>query len=362
MAERAQVQRRINERWVDLGRMVLTPLIAVLAGLAIGSIVVMLQGQNLFSAYAALVRGAFGDQLAITQTLTRAAPIVITGVGVALAFKSGLFNLGGEGQFVLGALVAAITAIYLPMPPLVASLVAIAAGMLAAGLWAGFAGLLEARFGVSLLIVTLLQNYIAVLFAGYLVAAPLRDRTGQGALNQTRTVPENAMLGNLIPGVALHFGLVLGLLAVAGVAFFLSRSVKGFELRMQGLNALFARYSGINTARQTVLAMFLSGSIIGLAGSVETLGVHHRYIEGALTAPQYAWTGLIAALIANSNPWGTLVAGVLLSALQTGATGMELSTGVPYQLSSIIQAVIIIFVAARYGIGPLVARLRERRG
>jgi simple sugar transport system permease protein len=358
MAEHAQQFH--TERWLQWGRMVLAPLVAVVAGLVIGSIIVLLQGQNLLAAYAALIRGAFGDQLAVSSTLTRAAPIVVTGLGTALAFKSGLFNLGGEGQFVLGALATAIVAIYVPLPPIVAPVVALMAGVLAGALWAAVAGVLEAHYGMSLLIVTLLQNYLAVLFAAYLVAAPLRDRSGAGALYQTRMVPTAARLA-FIPGLQLHLGLLLGLLVVVAVALFLARTIKGFELRMMGLNPLFARYSGINTARQTVLAMSLSGAVIGLAGGIETLGVHYRYIEGALTVPQYAWTGLVAALMANSNPWGTLLAGVLLAALQTGASGMELATGVPYQLSNIIQAVIIIFVAARYGFGLLLARLEARR-
>ena len=356
----AQAERRNTERWVQLGRMVLTPLVAILVGLAVGSLVVLLQGQNLLSVYGALLRGAVGDQLAITSTLTRAAPIVVAGLGTALAFRSGLFNLGGEGQLVLGALVTAIVAVYVPLPPVVGVLIALAAGMLAAALWASLAGVLEARYGVSLLIVTLLQNYIAVFFATYLVAAPLQDRSGTGALNQTRSVPEALQLP-FIPGFPLHLGVLVGLLAVVAVALFLARTVRGFELRMMGYNPNFARYSGVNSARQTVLAMFLSGAVIGLAGAIETVGVNYRYIEGAVTVPQYAWTGLVAALMANSNPWGTLVAGVFLAALQTGATGMELTTGVPYQLSSIIQAVIIIFVAARYGFGLLMARLQERR-
>ncbi len=361
MAERAQVQLRNTERRLELGRMVLAPLVAVLAGLAIGSIIILLQGQSLLVAYASLLRGAFGDSLAITSTLTLAAPIVITGVGTALAFKSGLFNLGGEGQLVLGALVAALVPIYLPLPPVAVQVVSIAAGILAGACWAGLAGMLEARYRVSLLIVTLLQNYIAVFFAAYLASGPLRDRSGQGAMDQTREIVASAQLGNFLPGIQLHSGLLLGVLAVVVAALFLARTVKGFELRMMGYNPLFARYSGINAARQTVLAMLLSGGVIGLAGAIETLGVYHRFIAGALTDPQYAWTGLVAALMANSNPWGTLVAGVLLAALQTGASGMELDTGIPYQLSSIIQAVIIIFVAARYGFGLLLVHLRERR-
>ncbi len=357
MAERTQTQLRETERWVELGRLLLAPLVAVVAGLLVGSLVMLLQGQSLLRAYGALLQGAFGSELAITLTLTRAAPIVVAGVGTALALKAGLFNLGGEGQLVLGGLVAVITAAYVPAPGIIAPFIAIAAGMLAGALWAALAGLLEARFRVSLLIMTLLQNYIAVLFATYVVASPLRDRTGLSALNQTQEIPPASRLGGFLPGVQLHLGLLLGLVVVGLVALFLARAVKGFELRMMGLNRRFAAYSGINPARQTVLAMFLSGAVIGLGGAIQTLGVEHRYVEGALTAPQYAWTGLVAALIANSNPWGTLLAGVMLAALQAGATGMELATNVPYELSSIIQAVIIIFVAARYGFGTLLARL-----
>jgi len=361
MAGSAHAQRRNTERWVEVGRMVLAPLVAVIVGLAVGSLAIVLQHQDLLAAYSALIGGAFGNQLAITSTLTLAVPIVVIGVGTALAFKAGLFNLGGEGQLVFGALTTAIVAIDVPLPPIAAPIVAIAAGMLAGGLWSALAGVLEARYRVSLLIVTLLLNYIADLFAQYLVSGPLQDHSGQGALDQTVMVPSNAQFGTFIPTLQLPIGVLIALAAVIAVALFLARTVKGFELRMTGFNPLFARYSGINAARQTVVAMFLSGAVIGLAGGIETLGVTHRFIDGALTDPQYAWTGLVAALMANSNPWGTMVAGVLLAALENGASGMELTTNVPYQVSNIIQAVIIIFVAARYGFGLLLARLSERR-
>lgn len=352
------VQRNTARR-LELGRQVLTPVLAIAAGLAVGSLVVGLQGENVIAAYAALLRGAFGDALAISSTLTLAVPLVLTGLGTALAFRSGLFNLGGEGQLVLGALAAAIVGVYLPLPPMIAPIVALSAGMLAGALWAGLAGVLEARLRVGLLIVTLLQNYIAVLFAAYLVSTPLRDRTGQGAINQTRMVLAQFRLPYL-GETRLHSGLLLTLLAVGLIALFWRRTVLGFELRMMGFNPQFARYSGVPTSRRTIFAMLLSGGMIGFGGGIQTLAVHYRYIDTALTAPGYAYTGLVAALIANANPWGTLVAGILLAALQTGASGMELDTGVPYQLSNIIQAVIIIFVAARTGIGLLLARLEPK--
>ncbi|HAQ06084.1 MAG TPA: ABC transporter permease, partial [Bacillus bacterium] len=249
---------------------------------------------------------------------------------------------------VFGALAAALAALYIPGPGIVKILSALAAGMIGGGLWALLAAWMEAKFKVQLLISTLLLNYVAVLFAGYLVAEPFQDRTGSAALAQTLMVDQAAWLPKLFTGMSVHLGFILAIVCAVILYFILKFTSAGYEIRMLGYNPFFAEYGGVNKTKVLFFSMFFSGGIAGLAGSAEVLGSQYRYVEGALTVPGFAWTGLMAALLANSNPIGTAVAAILLAALQTGAMGMERNTEVPLEIASVIQGVLILFITAKF--------------
>lgn len=273
---------------------------------------------------------------------------MLIGLGVALAFRAGFFNMGSEGQMVLGALSAAVTAIYLPGPAWFKLVAALLAGVIAGGLWSAFAGWLDARFRMNLLITTLLLNYIASLFAGYVVSYPLMDRSGSAAMAQTVMVDKSVWLPKLFQGMSLHAGFLFALLGAIALAWFMRYMVKGYEIRMMGGNPLFASYGGVNRGRLMLYSMFASGGFAGLAGAGEVLGTQYRYLDGALTSPGYAWSGIMATLLAGSNPLGTALAAILLAALQTGGMGVERNTDVPLEVSSIIQAVLILFISAKF--------------
>ncbi|WP_338555359.1 ABC transporter permease [Paenibacillus sp. KS-LC4] len=326
----------------------LQPLLAIVVGLGAGAIAIAIVGGSVTETYAEMWKGAFGSFYFFTNTLSRATPIMLIGLGVALAFRAGFFNMGSEGQMVLGALSAAVTAIYLPGPAWFKLVAALLASVIAGGLWSAFAGWLDARFRMNLLITTLLLNYIASLFAGYVVSYPLMDRSGSAAMAQTVMVDKSVWLPKLFQGMSLHAGFLFALLGAIALAWFMRYMVKGYEIRMMGGNPLFASYGGVNRGRLMLYSMFVSGGFAGLAGAGEVLGTQYRYLDGALTSPGYAWSGIMATLLAGSNPLGTALAAILLAALQTGGMGVERNTDVPLEVSSIIQAVLILFISAKF--------------
>ncbi|MEH7492855.1 ABC transporter permease [Neobacillus niacini] len=337
------LQRKLQQLLSSL----VQPLTAVLIGLLTGAVAISLVGASVLETYKVMWDGAFGNFYFVTATLARATPIIFIGLGLAIAFRAGVFNMGAEGQMVLGAVSAALAALYVPGPGIIKILSALAAGFLAGGLWSLLAGWMETRFKVQLLISTLLLNYVAVLFAGYLVSEPFQDKSGSAALAQTPMIDQMAWLPKLFQGMSVHMGFVIAIVLAIILFIILRFTSLGYEVRMLGYNPFFAEYGGINKIKVLLFSMFFSGGIAGLAGTVEVLGSQYRYVEGSLTVPGYAWTGLMAALLANSNPIGTAVAAILLAALQTGAMGMERNTEVPLEIASVIQGVLILFVTAK---------------
>lgn len=326
----------------------LQPLIAVLVGLLAGAIAIMISGGDVLETYTEALKGAFGGFYFTTNTLTRATPIILVGLGAAFAFRAGFFNLGAPGQMIFGALASALVGLYMPGPGWLVCIAALLAGVAAGGLWSVMAGYFDARFAVNLLISTLLLNYIADLFAGYLVAYPLKDTSGSAAMAQSAMLDKSVWLPKIFSGMPLHLGFVFAVVGSLIIYVLLKRSVAGYEIRMLGGNPLFALYGGINRGSMMIISMFISGGLAGLGGAVEILGSQYRYIDGALTSADYAWTGIMAALLASSNPIGTMIAAVFLAALQTGGMGVERNTEVPLEVGAIIQSVLILFISARF--------------
>lgn len=343
-------------RWSKYGLPLLQPLAAVIVGLLTGSIAIVIAGGAVVGTYTEMWNGAFGNFYFFTNTLARSTPIILIGLGAAFAFRAGFFNLGAEGQMVFGALSAALVGLYMPGPGWFVCAAALLAGITAGGLWSAMAGWFDARFKVNLLISTLLLNYIAVLFAGYLVTHPFKDRTGSAAMAQSEMLDNGIWLSKLFNGMPAHFGFVLAIIAAIAIYVFLKRSVAGYEIRMLGGNPLFALYGGVRRGAMMLVAMFVSGGLAGLAGAAEVLGSQYRYIDGALTTANYAWTGIMAALLAGSHPIGTVAAAFFLAALQTGGMGVERNTEVPLEIGSVIQAVLILFISARFTLAYLKRR------
>ncbi|MFD0588215.1 ABC transporter permease [Paenibacillus sp. GCM10027627] len=349
------------DKLLRAARSLLQPILAIIVGLAVGAVAISIVGGSILETYAEMWKGAFGSFYFVTNTLSRATPIILIGLGVALAFRAGFFNMGSEGQMVLGALSAALTAIYMPGPGWLKMIAAIFSGIIAGGIWSAFAGWLDAKFRMNLLITTLLLNYIATYFAGYMVTYPFKDTSGSAAMSQTVMLDQSAWLPKLFQGMSLHAGFLLAAAGSIILYIFMKHTVKGYEIRMLGGNPLFASYGGVSRGKLMMATMFVSGGLAGLAGSVEVLGTQYRYLDGALTSPGYAWSGIMATLLAGSHPIGTAVAAILIAALQTGGMGMERNTDVPLEVSSIIQAVLILFVSAKFTYS-FIKRKKEKAG
>lgn len=354
----------LNKSFLPMTRRFATPLlttlIVIILALLIGAIAVLVSGKSPFLAIQELIQGAVGTRSNLAATLTRSIPIIITGIAAAVAFKAGQFNLGLEGQMVIGALAAAVVANAFPETPAALLLpLTVLVGCAAGGLFALPAAWWQIQFKIPILITTLLLNYIADLFASYLVNYPLRDLTGGAAVPQTIMIPEPIRLGIILPGTRLHAGVVVLVVLPVVVAWFFKRTSLGYRLRMVGLNPNFAVYGGIHMPRMTLLAMFASGAIAGLAGVIQVLGVDFRFIDGSLTNPGIAWTGFIAAILAGSNPYGIITAGLFLAGLKVGAAGMQRNTQIPLQIADIVQAGIIFMAAIRLKIGEVVKQFIE---
>ncbi len=290
--------------------------------------------------------GAFGGRrLAfLMATLSRSALIIGMALSVMLSFRAGLFNIGGEGQLVAGGLVSALVALAMPGPGWLVVVASIASGMAAGALWALLAGVLYLKVGVPLLVGSLLLNFPIRYIASYIVAHPFRD-VPSGML-QSHLIDKEAWLP-FFPGVRLDIGIlfivVLSILAV----IYSYKTLHGYRARMNGLSPDFARAVGLPVARLTLQTLAMSGAIAGLVGAIAVLGIHHRYIDGMLVQPLYAWTGIIAVLLVGMIPWLVPFSGFFFAALQTGAAGMERAAQVPKEIALVMQAVIILFVASR---------------
>ena len=318
--------------------------IAVGAGLSVIAllwILLVITGHDAGQALAALWDGSFGSGYAFASaTLVRATPLILAGLAVALAFRAGVWNIGAEGQLLVGA--AAASAVGLSLGEQLGGLAvlpAIIAGAAAGALLAGIAGTLRARAGVLEIISTIMLNFVALHLVGYLVRGPLQEPTG--LYPQSATLEPGVRLGMLVPGTRLHWGIVIAVLAAIGLWSALRFTEAGFRIRAVGANPLAARVAGsINVGAVTFAAFLLSGALAGIAGAVEITGVTYALYESL--SPGYGYTAIAVALLARLNPLAILVTGTLLGALQAGGAAMQRDAGVPSVLVSIVEAVLIL--------------------
>jgi simple sugar transport system permease protein len=321
-------------------------LLAILFSTLVGGALVLVSGHNPLHAYAEIVEGSLSLD-SLPDTLNWATPLVGMTLVAAIPLRGGMLNLGGDGQLVIGGLIGALLPLVLPGPGALVSIAALAAAAFGAGLYAMLAAWGEARHGVPMLISSLLLSYPAVGVTSYLARFPFRDiSTG---LPQTAMVPMEARLHTL-SGALSAGGLLIAAIAVAAV-FVDRRTIAGYELRMRGKNPRFAGYGGVRLERQATGTMFVSGAIAGLVGAIVVLGSHFRFIDGALLTPAYTWSGLMAALLVRGEPAGAILAGLFFAALQTGGFAMQRETAVPRVLTLVLQAIVILFLAMRQGVG-----------
>ncbi len=319
--------------------------LAILAAFIIGAFFILFTEANPINAYLTLFDGAFGSLTNIYHTLFRATPLILTGLAVAFGFRCGLFNIGAEGQYLIGAFAAAWFGFAVTGLPMIIHLpLTIMVAMIAGGLWASIAGVLKAKLGANEVINTIMLNYIALFLT---IQYGINRLKGTGARQGTPNILETAQLrrlGELIgqPGVRLHAGFILAILAAVFLWYFMWKTKSGYEIRAVGLNSHAAEYGGINVAKNIILAMFISGALAGLAGAGEVLGTQRYFITGMNAG--HGFTGIAVALVGNNNPIGVVLAGILFGALAQGGFVMG-RVGVPRDIVTIIQALVIFSIA-----------------
>jgi len=320
--------------------------LAILFSALAGGALVLVSGYNPLLAFAEIVKGSLSFD-SLPDTLNWATPLVGMTLVAAVSLRGGMVNLGGDGQLVIGGLIAALLPLVMPGPGGLVSVSALSTAALGAGLYATLAAWGETRHGIPMLISSLLLSYPAVGVTSYLARFPFRDVTT--GLPQTAMIPAAARL--YVLSGALNVGSLLIAAIAVTVIFVDRRTVAGYELRMRGNNLRFAGYGGVNLERQAIGTMFISGAIAGLVGAIVVLGSQFRFIDGALLTPAYTWSGLMAALLASGEPAGAILAGLFFAALQTGGFAMQRETSVPRVLTLVLQAIVILFLAIRQGVG-----------
>jgi simple sugar transport system permease protein len=320
----------------------LAPLLGILIALLFSSILLALSRANPLQAYQELLLGAFGGSRQLTETLLKTTPILIIALGLAIAFKARVWNIGAEGQYHIGALLGGWIALIFPtLPPTLLIPLMLLAGGLGGLLWSGLAGLLHLKRGVNLIICTLMLNYIGILLVQYAARVPLRDLNG--------FLPESAkfVAAARLPRLGdsrLHIGVLLALILVGIAYVLLWRTSLGFRLRAVGAKLSVAEWVGIKTGRSILTALLISGTLAGLAGVIEVSATYTRLKPSI--SDGYGFTGILVALLGQLHPVGVLIAAVLFSALEVGAQGLNVSLQIPAAVAGVLQALLVLGVLA----------------
>lgn len=369
-------------RWRSALRGIVLPALALFTAFVLGAVVIIVTDFELLglwgsdpiaalgaswssvvTTYGALVGGSIGNPadiigalvsldldalrrslIPLSETVVSATPLIFTGLSVALAFRVGLFNIGAEGQLYLGALFATIVGFsFTGLPWFVHLPLALGAGVLGGALWGAIPGALKARTGAHEVIVTIMLNFVAYNLINWALKTELVQREGRSD-PISKVVAESAALHPFVNGLRAHWGIVLALVAAFGVSWLLFRSTKGFEFRAVGFNPRAAHYAGMSISWSIVLSMVIAGGLAGMAGASVILGGSKSLSPGF--SPGYGFDGIVVALVGATRPFGVVAAAFLFGALRAGATPMQAATGTPLDLVVIIQALVIMFMAA----------------
>lgn len=330
------------------------PVGSVLLALLVGGFILLGTGTNPIAAYSEMFREAFGTGYGLSETLVKATPLMLCGLGVMLTFKMLFWNIGAEGQLHMGAFAATwivLTGWEGSAWAMIPTMMAVA--MIAGAIWAFIPALLKIKLGVNEIITTLLMNYVAILWVDFLVYGPWKD---PGTLNfpLTRQFPESAQLFRFGDS-RVHLGIVFAVVAALILYFLQERSRWGYEISVMGENPKAAQYAGMNTGRNIVLVMLISGGLSGLAGMAEVTGIQLRLLHGISppSAP-YGYTAIIVAWLARRNPWGVVLVSLLMGGLYVGGEALQITMRLPVNIVLIIQALILFFVLG----GDILARYR----
>jgi ABC-type uncharacterized transport system permease subunit len=324
-------------------RLLSGPLGAVLVAVVLAALAMIVAGVSPIDGFAALFGGALGGPHEIAETLTQTTFLLFPALGICLAFRAGLFNIGAEGQLLIGGLAAGAIGAHLHAASIVTIPILLFAGIVGGGIWAGIAGWMKARFGANEVIATLMLNFIATLFATYLVSGPLKSPLATGA--ETAPLSPNGWLPILLPDTRLSIALLIALAVALILQFVFYSTVFGYELRALGEAPEAARRNGVNVERLTWLALTLSGAIAGLGGAAIVTGELHRF--NTELSPGYGFTAIAVALVGDLNPLWVCVAAFGFGILEAGGLAMQASAQVPKDAIHVIEGIIVLILAAR---------------
>ena len=348
--------RIIIEKRQDYSRLIafLVPIVSVILALLAGAVLLALAGANPWQTYKAMAIGAFGGKYNISETMVKAIPLMLCGLGVSVAFRMLFWNIGAEGQLAVGGIAASGVALFwadrIPAPLLLPTMVV--AGFLGGALWGLIPALLKAYLRVNEIITTLMMNYIAILWVEHLFYGPWKDPQGYG-FPGTAQFPKTAWLPRL-PGTRFHLGMALAVVAAVFIWIVLRRTKWGYEIRVIGENPVAANYAGISIVRNIILVMLLSGGLAGLAGMSEVAGISHRLQKGLSVG--YGYTAIIVAWLGKLNPAGVLVVAILLAGLLVGGDQIQITMQLPAAVALVLQGAILFFVLG----GDLFTKYRIR--
>jgi len=339
----------------------LVPVLAIISGLIVMAVMIRISGAPIIESYQVLLEKSFGCEkigfnCPLISTLERATPIILTGLSATVAFQSGMFSIGQEGQFLMGSVMAAWLGYAIQLPFGLHQLVIIAASMAAGAAYGYIPGLLKVKLKVNELLSTIMLNLVAIQIFIYLLEYPLRaDRT---EVAHSHIIEPTAILPTFFRGAKFGWGFVIAILAVIGVYLYLWKTKSGYEMRMAGQASRFALFGGIPSDKAAIRAMIISGALSGLAGAVEVLGVHRRIMGGFATG--IGFDGLTAAILGQRNPFGALIVAILFAGIKLGSQlGLQLKFGIPRELGGTITGFIVFFVAARKFYENNIERVRE---
>ncbi|HAF61438.1 MAG TPA: ABC transporter permease [Anaerolineaceae bacterium] len=353
---RKPVNSFFKKIFVEAGTQVANYAIIFLISILIGALVIFLSGKDPIAAYKALWIGAFGNGLKFADTLDRSTVMILAGVAGALAFRTNVTNLGLEGQLYMGAFAAAWVGFSIHgLPSYVHIPLCLIAGCLGGAIWTLPVIYLKLRWNITELVTTLMMNYIGIRFTEYLIAFPFKDPTA--TLAGSPVLDASARLPKLMQGSTLNIGFIIAIAVAIFVYWFLFKSKTGYEMRMVGLNKDFAAASGIPVNRSYILAMTMSGAIVGLGGAIMITGFFGRFL-GSFSSG-YGWDGMMIALLAQNHPLGVLPASLFYGALANGALAMQSATGVPQTAVVMVKGSIMFFVTVTVFV-PYIRRRLEK--
>lgn len=326
----------------------LTPLVSIVLGLIVGAIIMLIGGYDPILAYSSLFSTVFGNLYDFGETIREITPLIMTGLAVAFAFRAGLFNIGAEGQYIVGMTAATVVGIKLTgLPIVVHAIVAIIAGGLAGGIWAGITGYLKAKRGVNEVIISIMLNWTGLYLSNYIVRnfLLLKGQQRSEDIKDTASI-SIGWLSDMFSDARMHWGTAIAILAAVFFYVFMWKSKQGYELRAVGHNVDAAKYAGMNVKSNIVKAMFISGIFAGLGGAFQVLGVFH-YQAIFTGSPGVGFDGIAVALIGMNHPFGILLSAALFGTLTYGSAGMSFGADVPPEIIRIVIGSIIFFIAAQ---------------